>query len=130
MLMTYHFFINFGMAFGFVLVAALIGFNFGGNFALFPAVTADLFGNKNVGSNYGWVFTAYGGAGIAGPLLAGYFKDTAQGTAHPMVWMTPFAIAGAVCLLGAVIMALTTRPKRRPPHAAPSTNDRLALGTT
>ena len=111
MLMTYHVFITFGTVSGFIIVAALIGFNFGGNFALFPAATADFFGNRNVGSNYGWIFTAYGIAGIGGPLLAGYFKDTVQGTAHPIVWMTPFIIAGVACLLGAMIMALTIRPQ-------------------
>ena len=111
MLMTYHVFITFGTVNGFIIVAALIGFNFGGNFALFPAATADFFGNRNVGSNYGWIFTAYGIAGIGGPLLAGYFKDTVQGTAHPIVWMTPFIIAGVACLLGAMIMALTIRPQ-------------------
>ena len=79
---------------------ALIGFNYGGSFALFPAITADYFGNKNVGSNYGWMFTAYGVAGLTGPLLAGYFKDAAQGASQPAVWMTPFMIAGGVCLLG------------------------------
>jgi MFS family permease len=112
MLMTYHVFITFGLAHGFIVSAALIGFNYGGSFALFPAITADYFGNKSVGSNYGWMFTAYGVAGLAGPLLAGYFKDTAQGSADPSVWMTPFIVAGVVCLLGAVIMALTTRPGR------------------
>ena len=117
MLMTYHVFITFGMVYGFILAAALIGFNYGGSFALFPAITADYFGNKSVGSNYGWMFTAYGVAGLAGPLLAGYFKDTAQGSADPTVWMTPFVIAGIVCLLGAVIMSLTTRPKRGLPPA-------------
>jgi OFA family oxalate/formate antiporter-like MFS transporter len=111
MLMTYHVFISFGMVSGFIIVAALIGFNFGGNFALFPAATADFFGNRNVGSNYGWVFTAYGVAGIAGPLLAGYFKDAAQGTGQPVVWMVPFIIAGAACLLGAAIMAFTRQPR-------------------
>lgn len=110
-LMTYHVFITFGMVTGFIVAAALIGFNFGGNFALFPAATADYFGNKNVGSNYGWLFTAYGIAGIAGPLLAGHFKDAAQGTGHPVAWMTPFIIAGACCLVGAVVMALTHRPE-------------------
>jgi MFS family permease len=60
MLLTYHVFITFGMVSGFVFAAALIGFNYGGAFALFPAITADYFGNKNVGSNYGWMFTAYG----------------------------------------------------------------------
>jgi OFA family oxalate/formate antiporter-like MFS transporter len=51
--------------------AALIGFCFGGNFALFPSATADYFGTKNLGSNYGLVFSAYGVAGILGPFLAG-----------------------------------------------------------
>jgi MFS transporter, OFA family, oxalate/formate antiporter len=111
MLMTYHIFISFGMVFGFIFAAALIGFNYGGSFALFPAITADYFGNKNVGSNYGWMFTAYGVAGLAGPLLAGYFKDAARGAVDPGVWMTPFIIAGVVCLLGAVIMLMIRRPR-------------------
>ncbi len=117
MLMTYHVFIHFGLVYGFIAAAAFIGFNFGGNFALFPAATADFFGNRNVGSNYGWVFTAYGIAGIAGPLLAGHFKDAAQGSGDPGVWMTPFIIAGVACLVGAVIMALTRAPRR--PQEAP-----------
>ena len=110
MLMTYHVFISFGSATGFIVAAALIGFNFGGNFALFPAATADYFGNRNVGTNYGWVFTAYGVAGIAGPLLAGHFKDMAQGVAMPGVWMTPFIVAGAACLFAAAIVAFSDRP--------------------
>jgi MFS family permease len=130
MLMTYHVFISFGLIYGFIIAAALIGFNYGGAFALFPAITADYFGNKNVGSNYGWMFTAYGVAGLTGPLLAGYFKDAAQGSAQPDVWMTPFIIAGGVCLLGAVIMAFTTRPTRVPASPSPAAGDRLAADTT
>jgi OFA family oxalate/formate antiporter-like MFS transporter len=76
-------------------------------FALFPAITADYFCNKSVGSNYGWIFTAYG---VAGPLLAGYFKDSAQGSLQPDVWMMPFIIAGVVCLMGALIMSFAKRP--------------------
>ncbi len=106
MLLIYHGFIYVGAVHGFILAAALIGFNFGGNFALFPAAIADLFGNKNVGANYGWLFTAYGVAGIAGPLLAGMFKDAAAGAAEAGIWMTPFVIAGAACLLGSLLMAL------------------------
>ena len=117
MLMSYHVFITFGLVYGFILAAALIGFNYGGSFALFPAITADYFGNKSVGSNYGWIFTAYGVAGLAGPLLAGYFKDTAKGTVDPSVWMTPFIVAGIVCLLGAVIMTFARRPSRGLPPA-------------
>jgi OFA family oxalate/formate antiporter-like MFS transporter len=57
------------------LAATLIGFNFGGNFALFPLATSDMFGAKNLGLNYGWVFTAYGVGGIVGPILAGALRD-------------------------------------------------------
>jgi MFS family permease len=126
MLMTYHVFINYGLVVGFIAAAALIGFNYGGSFALFPAITADYFGNRKVGSNYGWMFTAYGVAGLAGPLLAGYFEGSAQGASQPSVWMVPFIIAAAVCLLGAVIMAFTTRPKHSAPRDRASTQRKLA----
>jgi len=124
MLMIYHIFISLGLVAGFIVAACLIGFNFGGNFALFPAATADFFGNKNVGSNYGWLFTAYGVAGIAGPPLAGYFKDAATGVSQPVVWMAPFVIAGTACLVGAFIMALTTPPTGR---VVPTEEDLPAL---
>ncbi|MCB9301655.1 MAG: OFA family MFS transporter [Lewinellaceae bacterium] len=114
MLAMYHGFIHIGMALGFIIAASVVGFNFGGNFALFPAITADYFGNKRVGSNYGWMFTAYGIAGIVGPQLAGLFKDAAENSNDPKVWMAPFIVAGAACLLGAVVMLLTQPPKQLP----------------
>jgi len=91
----------------FYLGALLIGFNFGGNFALFPAATADYFGNKTVGLNYGWVFTAYGVGGIAGPIMAGHFKDQVK-TLGITAWQTPFMVAGVLCLVAA-ILALTLK---------------------
>jgi len=97
---------------GLILCACIIGFNFGGNFALFPAVTADFFGVKNVGANYGMVFFAYGIAGIAGPQIAGVFKDMAKGATDPSAWLTPFIIAGVGCLIGAVIMFVAKAPTR------------------
>jgi MFS transporter, OFA family, oxalate/formate antiporter len=95
----------------FYLGALLIGFNFGGNFALFPAATADFFGNKSVGLNYGWVFTAYGVGGIVGPILAGHFKDQVA-TAGITAWQTPFMIAGIVCLIAAVLALPLRAPKK------------------
>ena len=97
---------------GLIIGACIIGFNFGGNFALFPAATADFFGNKNVGTNYGWVFLAYGIAGIAGPQIAGYFKDAAKG-GEVSAWVTPFLVAGISCLVAAVIGLLLKAPKER-----------------
>lgn len=95
---------------GLVVGACVIGFNFGGNFALFPAATADFFGNKTVGSNYPWVFLAYGLAGIAGPQIAGYFKDIA-GAGDVTAWKMPFIIAGVACLAAAVLALLLKPPK-------------------
>ncbi|HSG67431.1 MAG TPA: OFA family MFS transporter [Bacteroidales bacterium] len=101
-----------GTAWGLIIAAAIIGFNFGGNFALFPAITADFFGNKTVGRNYGLVFFAYGIAGILGPQIAGYFKDAAKGAADPSAWLTPFMIAGVACLIGTVVILLAKAPKK------------------
>lgn len=101
-----------GVGFALIIGACIIGFNFGGNFALFPAITADYFGNKNVGLNYGYVFVSYGIAGIIGPQIAGYFKDAAKGGSDPSIWITPFIIAGVACLLGALITLISKPPKK------------------
>jgi MFS transporter, OFA family, oxalate/formate antiporter len=110
---------------GLIIGACVIGFNFGGNFALFPAATADFFGNKNVGLNYGWVFLSYGVAGIGGPMIAGHFKDAAAAAKQAAVaagqqvgvtaeaWLAPFVIAAVACLLGAVIAVLLRPPKAK-----------------
>ncbi len=101
-----------GTVVGLIVSAAIIGFNFGGNFALFPAATADFFGNTTVGKNYGFVFFAYGIAGIAGPQIAGIFKDAASNATDPSAWITPFIIAGCACLAGALIMLMAKPPKK------------------
>ena len=48
----------------------LAAFAYGGYLALVPSLTADYFGPKNVGANYGLVFSAWG---ICGFLVPGYF---------------------------------------------------------
>ncbi len=105
-----------GTQIGLIVGACVIGFNFGGNFALFPAATADFFGNKNVGSNYPWVFLAYGIAGIAGPQIAGYFKDTATSVD---AWKTPFIIAGIACLVAAALGLMLKAPRPRAAEPMP-----------
>jgi len=87
------------------LAAALIGFNFGGNFALFPALTADEFGDKVVGQNYPWVFLAYGAGGIIFPILGGALGDMGN---FPLA----FIICAGACALGAVATALVYPPSR------------------
>lgn len=81
-----------------------IGFNFGGNFALFPLLTAEFFGTKNLGANYGAVFTSYGVGGILGPMLAGGVWD-AMGT-----YRWAFLIAGGACVLAGLIALVLRAP--------------------
>jgi OFA family oxalate/formate antiporter-like MFS transporter len=88
------------------LGATLIGFNFGGNFALFPTITADTFGNKFVGQNYGWVFLAYGVGGIFGPIMGGRLGDMGN---FPMA----FTIVGVLCLVASVIIATVKPPLKK-----------------
>ncbi|MGC9455210.1 MAG: L-lactate MFS transporter [Phycisphaerae bacterium] len=89
---------------GLYIGAAIIGFNFGGNFALFPAATADFFGNANVGTNYPLVFLSYGAGGVIGPLLGGAMGDL-------QAWMWAFIPAGVACLLAAGVMMGVKPPK-------------------
>ena len=88
------------------LGAALIGFNFGGNFALFPTMTADTFGAKNVGQNYPFIFLAYGVGGILGPIMGGKLGDMGN-------FALAFTICGVLCIVGAVLTALVKRPEKR-----------------
>jgi len=47
-----------------VILATLLGFNYGTNLSLFPSLTKDIWGLKNFGINYGLVFTAWGVGGF------------------------------------------------------------------
>lgn len=85
--------------------AALIGFNFGGNFALFPALTADVFGDKRVGQNYPYVFLSYGVGGIIFPVLGGRLGD-----------MGNFPLAFTICAVACVVAVLATALIRMPDH--------------
>ena len=88
------------------LGAALIGFNFGGNFALFPTITADTFGAKYIGQLYGWVFLAYGVGGIFGPILGGKLGDMGN-------FSLAFIICGVLCIVAAGIILGVKPPKKR-----------------
>ncbi|MBU1339293.1 MAG: OFA family MFS transporter [Acidobacteria bacterium] len=93
-----------GMPSTLYLFSALIGFNFGGNFTLFPTLTADIFGARHIGQLYGWVFLAYGVGGILGPMLGGRLGDMGN---FPLAFM----ICGALCFLAA-LLAAAVRPPR------------------
>ncbi|MBL3528786.1 MAG: OFA family MFS transporter [gamma proteobacterium endosymbiont of Lamellibrachia anaximandri] len=109
-----------GFEYSLYLFAALIGFNFGGNFALFPAITTDTFGHKFFGQNYGYVFLAYGLGGTVGPMLGGYLGDMNN-------YRLAFVITGVLSLIAAVIISTVKIPMK--PQAEDVTIKVQASGT-
>ena len=95
---------------GLIISAGIIGLNYGGTFALFPAATAVYFGKKNICENYGWVFLSYGFAGILGPLLAGDVKDLTGNSSEISFWLIPFLAAAGACLLAMILTFFLKKP--------------------
>jgi MFS transporter, OFA family, oxalate/formate antiporter len=93
-----------------VLVAALIGANYGANLALFPAYTKDLWGLKTFGMNYGVLFTAWGVGGLVLPRLQQMLTARSGGS-----YQASFITAGILLLVG---VALTFFIKPPPPKPA------------
>jgi len=80
-----------------LIVVSIIGFNYGANFAIFPTATAEGFGVKNLGVNYGLVFTSYGVGGVLGPLTGSYVYDSTQSYA------AAFTVAAVIAFVAVVI---------------------------
>lgn len=76
----------------FYLVPIIAGIAYGGYLALSPSFTADVFGTKYYGVNYGAMFTAWGVAGILGPYLAGYLHDLTKSYFSTILIFSIFSI--------------------------------------
>ncbi len=83
------------------IVAAIIGWNYGGMFTLFPATCLNFYGAKSQGTNYGLLFTAFGLAGFAGPYAGGLLKDTTGSYGVP--FLLSAGMVGISVILTAVI---------------------------
>ncbi len=95
------FFDQFTTTAGFLFGAALVGFNYGSCLSLFPATAADYWGTKNLGLNYGILFTAWGVGGVFGPYLAGRIAD-ATGT-----YTMAYQVASGLLMFAAVLGILS-----------------------
>ncbi len=91
------FFASYATEGGFLLGAALVGFNYGACLSLFPSTAADMWGTRNLGLNYGILFTAWGVGGVFGPLLAGWIADS-QGSYAPAYQVASVLLAAATVL--------------------------------
>ena len=80
-----------------VLLATVIGFNYGANLAIFPTFTKDLWGINHFGVNYGLIFTAWGTGGFVMSKASQYLLAS-SGT-----FSYSFATAGGLLISGAAL---------------------------
>jgi OFA family oxalate/formate antiporter-like MFS transporter len=88
------------------LCSAVIGWNYGAMFTLFPATCLQYYGPTAQGSNYGLLFTAWGFAGFAGPWVGGWLKDVSG------AYYIPFIVGAAVVAVAVLVIALTKPPAK------------------
>ncbi|HEY7039505.1 MAG TPA: OFA family MFS transporter [Methylomirabilota bacterium] len=104
------------------VLAFIILMCYGGGFGTMPALTADYFGSKNVGSIYGLMLTAWGFASAFGPLLIAHMRQASgsyRGALH--------VIAGV--MLVSIVLPLIVSPPSRvagEPVPAPGRKDQKA----
>ena len=81
----------------FVIFATLIAMCYGGTMGVYPALTADAFGMKNNGVNYGIMFIGFALGGYIGPILANNLFDSTGSYQMPLM---------AVGIMGAAAIVL------------------------
>lgn len=110
----------------YLLGVSVVGLCFGGYLALYPAVTAEYYGTKHLGVNYGWMFSAYGVGGLFGPFLAAWLMKGNSQVPYQVTeaggrvveklltignYRLAFLVSGAACLVAAGLCLML-----RPPH--------------
>jgi OFA family oxalate/formate antiporter-like MFS transporter len=85
------------------LVVGVAYWQYGGSLSLLPALTADYFGSKNLGLNYGLVFIGWGIAFFV-PQLAGYLKDLTGSLDYA------FYLSGLLLVLAVLVSRILRRP--------------------
>ena len=92
----------------FVIAFCVILSMYGGGFATVPAYLADMFGTQMVGAIHGRLLTAWSAAGVIGPLLITYLRDSqlAAGVARSQVYDTTMYILVGLLVVGLICNAL------------------------
>jgi MFS transporter, OFA family, oxalate/formate antiporter len=94
----------------FFVLAAAVYWCYGTQLSVFASTTADLYGTKNLGLNYGILFTAWGAAGILGPSIGGRVFDAFGDYRYAFYAASAMAIAafGSLSLVKPLPMKTTT----------------------
>ena len=86
----------------FMATIAVIAFCYGGFSGIYPVLTADYFGLKNVGSNYGAVMMGFALSALTFPMLIGLINNI----------IIKFIVLGALAAVGAFLIFLLTGSRR------------------
>ncbi|WP_104400587.1 L-lactate MFS transporter [Vibrio penaeicida] len=96
-------FATFTSEFTLIIGTAIAAVGYGTLLAVFPSITAEYYGLKNYGTNYGVLYTSWGIGGAIGAAVVGY--SMANGTGFGLAY-TISAVMMGVC----VVLALVTKP--------------------
>jgi nitrate/nitrite transporter NarK len=91
------FFHSLGGYFAVFGAACMIYFAYGAMLSVFPSACGDNYGTKNLGLNYGIMFSAWGVGGTVGPLIGGKIADVTGS------YSLAFTIAAGLLLVAAFI---------------------------
>ena len=83
---------------------ALVLLCYGGGFGTMPSLCADWFGTRHLGVNYGWILSAWGLAGVAGPIFVAAVKD-----------LTGSYLGALPVMAGVLALAMVLPAVARPP---------------
>ena len=87
----------------FMAAVAVIAFCYGGSSGVYPLVTADYFGIKNIGSNYGAIMVGFACSALGFPIIIGLIKDIT----------VKFIVLAALVTLGSVLIGLLMAQKKK-----------------
>ncbi|MCD8508907.1 MAG: OFA family MFS transporter [Bacillus sp. (in: Bacteria)] len=87
----------------FLLSVSIVGLCFGGFLALFPSITADYYGTRNMGGNYGIMYQAYGLSAFVGPFVLTVISFTQA-----------FILSGLFSLLAVILAKWISTPQEEP----------------
>ena len=90
--------------FPFFLLVTAVYWCYGTQLSVFASTTADFYGTRNLGMNYGLLFTAWGTAGILGPMIAAQVFDAFGDYRYA------FYTAGALALIAFASLLLARAP--------------------
>jgi len=89
----------------FLVIACYLLSCLGGGFATMPAFAADTFGSLHIGRIYGTMLTAWGTAGIIGPFIFSWIKDSTAS------YNSALYTATGLLIFGFILTRMYHRPK-------------------